>query len=404
MDSPRSWRRWRCCTCRPIRALLNNQEERIGSYARMVGRRAFKWHGDVSDVRARAFRARPQPHAADHARVARGDDDQPAHPTRALLAGLQTVVIDEVHAFAGDDRGAHLAALLERIAMFVGATCSASGCRRRSATRRRSCGGCRGARKRAARVVDPGGAEEAPSSLDYVASVENAATVIQRGCTPARSASSSSTRAAGRGARASCSSDQGCSRSSRTARSRSPSGATPSGLREGRDCVIVATSALELGIDVGDLDHVLQIDSPRAWRASSSAWAHGAARGHDAQLHVPVHQGEMVLQAAALVQLFREGFVEAVAPHRRAAHISRTRSWRWASSWVAWRRRRGCVAQRGDGVRGLTADERAMSSSTCCARSILADHGGGYGSARRARSATGARGSARCMRCSKPRG
>ncbi|MFZ6186189.1 helicase-related protein, partial [Nannocystis pusilla] len=30
----------------------------------------------------------------------------------------------------------------------------------------------------------------------------------------------------------------------------------------GQDCVIVATSALELGIDVGDLDHVLQIDSP----------------------------------------------------------------------------------------------------------------------------------------------
>jgi ATP-dependent helicase Lhr and Lhr-like helicase len=31
---------------------------------------------------------------------------------------------------------------------------------------------------------------------------------------------------------------------------------------EARDCVIVATSALELGIDIGDLDHVLQIDAP----------------------------------------------------------------------------------------------------------------------------------------------
>src|SRR5690606_39912293 len=31
---------------------------------------------------------------------------------------------------------------------------------------------------------------------------------------------------------------------------------------EGSDCVIVATSTLELGIDVGDLDRVIQIDAP----------------------------------------------------------------------------------------------------------------------------------------------
>ena len=35
---------------------------------------------------------------------------------RALFANLAAVVIDEVHAFAGDDRGAHLASLLERLA------------------------------------------------------------------------------------------------------------------------------------------------------------------------------------------------------------------------------------------------------------------------------------------------
>lgn len=31
---------------------------------------------------------------------------------------------------------------------------------------------------------------------------------------------------------------------------------------EARDCVIVSTSTLELGIDVGDLDRVIQIDAP----------------------------------------------------------------------------------------------------------------------------------------------
>ena len=34
---------------------------------------------------------------------------------RETLQGVDTFIIDEVHAFAGDDRGAHLAAILERL-------------------------------------------------------------------------------------------------------------------------------------------------------------------------------------------------------------------------------------------------------------------------------------------------
>src|SRR5947209_10247158 len=39
----------------PLRALLNNQEERLSRYAQLIGRRAFKWHGDVTDTARRAF-------------------------------------------------------------------------------------------------------------------------------------------------------------------------------------------------------------------------------------------------------------------------------------------------------------------------------------------------------------
>ncbi|HLL25838.1 MAG TPA: DEAD/DEAH box helicase, partial [Kofleriaceae bacterium] len=104
----------------PIRALLNNQEERIGGYAKMVGLSAFKWHGDVSDARKKTFKASPShvlmttPESLEVMMISERTD------ARALLAGLQTVVIDEVHAFAADDRGAHLAALLERIVQMVG--------------------------------------------------------------------------------------------------------------------------------------------------------------------------------------------------------------------------------------------------------------------------------------------
>src|SRR5436189_687935 len=98
----------------PIRALLNNQEERLQSYARMVGLEVFKWHGDVSDSRKQRFRWTPAhvlmttPESLEVMLISARTD------ARTLFQNLSAMVIDEVHAFAGDDRGAHLAALLER--------------------------------------------------------------------------------------------------------------------------------------------------------------------------------------------------------------------------------------------------------------------------------------------------
>jgi len=39
---------------------------------------------------------------------------------RAFFSGVQALVVDEVHAFAGDDRGWHLLAVLERLQRIVG--------------------------------------------------------------------------------------------------------------------------------------------------------------------------------------------------------------------------------------------------------------------------------------------
>src|SRR5271165_582274 len=43
----------------PIRALLNNQEDRVRRYAATIGRRVFKWHGDVSASERKRFLAAP---------------------------------------------------------------------------------------------------------------------------------------------------------------------------------------------------------------------------------------------------------------------------------------------------------------------------------------------------------
>ena len=64
---------------------------------------------------------------------------------REILRGVETVIVDEVHAVAGNKRGAHLALSLERLDALRGrapgmtaAGRSGSGCRRRSGRPRRS--------------------------------------------------------------------------------------------------------------------------------------------------------------------------------------------------------------------------------------------------------------------------
>ena len=104
----------------PLKALLNNLLPRIEAYTGWLGRRAALWHGDVSTARRRAIvRGRPDvllttPESLESILVsATVDHDE-------FFRGVRAVVVDEVHAFAGDDRGWHLLAVLERLSRVAG--------------------------------------------------------------------------------------------------------------------------------------------------------------------------------------------------------------------------------------------------------------------------------------------
>ena len=92
----------------PIKALLNNQAERLGTYTEMVGLRRFVWHGDTTSHERRTFLREPAellmttPESLEVMLISEKID------TRRLFADLRIVIIDEIHAIAGTDRGAHL--------------------------------------------------------------------------------------------------------------------------------------------------------------------------------------------------------------------------------------------------------------------------------------------------------
>jgi ATP-dependent Lhr-like helicase len=92
---------------------------------------------------------------------------------------------------------------------------------------------------------------------------------------------------------------------------------------EGQNTVIVATSTLELGIDIGDLDRVIQIDAPRTvasflQRLGRTGRRPGTARNALFLATSP----DAFLEAAGLLLLWRRGFVEPITPPPHPRHLT----------------------------------------------------------------------------------
>lgn len=245
----------------PIKALLNNLEPRLTHYAGLVGRRVEVWHGDISQSRkSRAMRDAPDillttPESIE-AMLISVRVDRPA-----WFGNLRAVVVDELHAFAGDDRGWHLRSVLHRLDQYLPQPLQRIGLSATVSNPEQLLTWFAPAGGRTV-VGSASVSTEADVTIDHVASLENAATVISR---------------LHRGEKrlVFCDSRSGAEQLSSMLRAReirtfishaslslSERMQAEAAFTEEKDCVIVATSTLELGVDVGDLDRVIQIDSP----------------------------------------------------------------------------------------------------------------------------------------------
>lgn len=99
----------------PLKALINDQYRRLQDLCETAGVLLNKWHGDVSaDAKARA-RRRPSgivlitPESLEALLVRRGSE------AKFLFSALDAIVIDELHAFIGSERGVQLSSILNRI-------------------------------------------------------------------------------------------------------------------------------------------------------------------------------------------------------------------------------------------------------------------------------------------------
>ncbi|HQE16480.1 MAG TPA: DEAD/DEAH box helicase [Mycobacterium sp.] len=310
----------------PLRALLNNLQPRIDGYARWLGRTAAVWHGDVGQgQRRRILAERPDillttPESLEAMLVSTKVDP------RVVFSGLRAVVVDEIHAFAGDDRGWHLLAVLERLSRVAGRELQRIGLSATVGNPEFLVSWLQGSfAARETTVVSP--AASAPAApditVDFVGSVANAATVIaslHRGekrlvfVESRRQAEELGAALRERGV------ETYLSHSSLSATERHRSEAA---FAEARDTVIVATSTLELGIDVGDLDRVIQIGSTRTVASFLQRLGRTGRRpGTTRNCLFLCIDDDSVLLAAGMLQRWAEGWVEPIEPPPHPRHIA----------------------------------------------------------------------------------
>ena len=104
----------------PLKALINDQFGRLGELCQKTRLPVYPWHGDISlSVKKRA-RENPSgillitPESLEALFVLRGPE------MAKLFRGVQAVVVDELHAFLGNERGIHVRSLLTRMELSVG--------------------------------------------------------------------------------------------------------------------------------------------------------------------------------------------------------------------------------------------------------------------------------------------
>ncbi|MFF3865435.1 DEAD/DEAH box helicase [Micromonospora sp. NPDC001898] len=319
----------------PLKALLNNLHPRLERYAGWLGRTVALWHGDVHTAARRAVLwQRPDillttPESLEAMLVSVNVDH------RDFFAGLRAVVVDEVHAFAGDDRGWHLLAVLERLTRVTGRPLQRIGLSATVGNPKDLLAWLQGAAasSRPGQVVAPGMVAPARPrvvgdpppgqvELDYVGSLVNAAKVIAAlhggekrlvFCESRQTVEELGQLLRERGvttflSHASLSADE---------RRRSEQA-----FAEARDCVIVSTSTLELGIDVGDLDRVIQIDAPATVASFLQRLGRtGRRSGSTRNCLFLCRTGQELTRAAALMSLWGRGWVEPVVPPPEPRHI-----------------------------------------------------------------------------------
>ena len=104
----------------PLKALINDQWDRLSRLCERLELPVVAWHGDVSASKKQRFLKSPEgillitPESLEALFVNRGSS------LPGVFQNLRYIVVDELHAFIGSERGKQLQSLMQRVEIVVG--------------------------------------------------------------------------------------------------------------------------------------------------------------------------------------------------------------------------------------------------------------------------------------------
>jgi ATP-dependent Lhr-like helicase len=308
-----------CLYLSPLKALINDQEERIAAFCLPTGLSVAKWHGDVpkGDRGWKAGEA-PQfllitPESLEVLLHEKG------HCTD--LTNLKYVIVDELHAFVESERGVHVKILLDRLDRIARGPVQRIGL---SATvgnpdeilmwlssgripRRLVAVPAPATAKKFRFVIEPDPARRIDAltrfvagkkALVFVNSRSTAETIVQE--------------AAGR------------IKNLHIHHSSVPPAtkkAAEEAFHSGEGACIICTSTLELGIDIGDLDIVVQVGPPDSVSSFLQRMGRSGRREQAAFVAWLLSDPGELLTSCALIECAREKTVEPLLPLEKPYNV-----------------------------------------------------------------------------------
>ncbi len=104
----------------PLKALINDQFERLGALCEEAGIAVTKWHGDASQTSKRKLLKKPSgilqitPESLESLMISKHAE------IPSLFGDLRFIVIDEIHSLLRSDRGGQTFCLIERLCRLAG--------------------------------------------------------------------------------------------------------------------------------------------------------------------------------------------------------------------------------------------------------------------------------------------